>query len=219
MFITREFVLHADRNYARANDALKLKPLPQSAGEWPTSSSCRRRQRRKHYSRKRGVSGDHSSGSSCWAVMGSTCTSLPPCFSCYFSACAASFGCPWGPCLPASCSPSSPSLSEGVPSSCKASPGWCHCVYSPAYAPQPCRLPAGAASRPGSPSRTGSPSPGSRPVRALRRWPAAGRAGWPLARRCGGGGSPWCGGPRAGGGEARRVGHVKSGFIFPILWA
>ena len=68
-----------------------------------------------------------------------------------------------------------------------------------------------------SPRGAGCPSPGPRPV-----W--AGRAGRPLARRCGGGGLPGARGGTGGllggiGGCAVKSGPVKNGFIFPILGA
>jgi hypothetical protein len=53
-------------------------------------------------------------------------------------------------------------------------------------------------------------SPATRPGRALRRGPAAGRAGWPRARRCGGGGLPVARGG-AGGCAEHGVGAVGGG--------
>ena len=53
-------------------------------------------------------------------------------------------------------------------------------------------------SPPSSPSSAGCPSPATRPVCALRRGPAAGRAGWPLAGRSTGWGD--AGGLRSPGG-------------------
>src|SRR5262249_44725705 len=65
-----------------------------------------------------------------------------------------------------------------------------------------------------SPSRAGGPSPAPRPGRALQRGPAAGRAGWPLAR----GGLPvaWGGRPEgtAPGGRTR---PVEKAVVLPIL--